>query len=227
MFSGKMVLIMAESHHHQHHTHHSRAPKEPHYWVMAEVCEPKYAKEIKFLETELAFVRRKLAEHGTRISMPSFGFYGHQDWRKYEHKLQHYADQLGQYAEDIQHGVLPIRFLVYNSAELKDTGIHVSVKVKGGRVDEGKKAPERPERIDGPGKGLPKFLLPRLGFSRTGIKVTPHSVSAVLSDLGSKDGAALMNQVVHVHLGEHTEVTYEVMSHHVSHETGHVEIVEE
>ncbi len=194
-----------------------------HYLVMAQVCEPKYGDEMKFVAAEKALVARKLAA-ARGISLPKLGFYGQDDWKRYEHQLEKYARQLEEYEEDVDGGILPVKFAVYNDAEFSDRGIHVTVKVKGGRVDSVKKPPERPERLDGGRKPWPKLTLPKPGFSRRNVRITPHAVSVVLSNLHAEDGAVLVNQLVHVHCGPETTVHYEVMSHNVAHETGDVEI---
>ncbi len=197
-----------------------------HYLVMAQVCEPNYDKELQFLKTELDFVERKLASKGPRLAVPSLGFFGRDDWRGYKHKLEAYARQLERYSDETDAGVIPVRFMVYNSGEIEDAGVHVRVHVTGGRIDETRKAPARPDRLDGHGGGLPQLVLPKPGFSRRDIKVTAHAMSAVLSDLGPHDGAALANQLVHLHLNDGTEVKYEVMSRNTPQEAGEVELVE-
>jgi hypothetical protein len=199
------------------------------YSVMAKLCEPDYAAEYKYLRTEMAFVERKLTERRPAflrwVSAPGLGIFRHEDWRKYHHSLDHYGKQLKKYSEEVIAGVLPVKFAVYNAGERADHEVAVRVHVKSGRVDEKRKAPARPDRLDGSGSAWPKLKWPELtGFARTKIKVTAHGVAAELSMLHSHDGAVLVNQLVHVHCEPDTRVTYEVRSRNVKHETGDVDL---
>jgi hypothetical protein len=199
------------------------------YWIMAELKEPDYEAETKYLMAELKYVERVLhakSAHGLgKISLPSLGIFSHKDWRHYEHELRKYAEKLQKYATGVQEGVLPVKFSVYNNSENNDSDVMVKLKVTHGRVDELRKAPKRPDRLDAPIKPWKPKLLPLgLTFSRSQIKITAHGVGAKLSALGPHDGAALVNQVVHLHCGPDTEVTYAVTSRNVEHETGVVEI---
>jgi hypothetical protein len=208
----------------------SHAAEEPHFWVMASMSEPKYETEWKFLAAEQAYVRNKLAEGRPRglgdVSIPALGFFSHKDWRKYAHQLDKYAEKLADYADDVKHGVLPVKFSVFNNAGTSAQGVAVHIKVADGRLDEHKKAPERPVRLDGRGKAA-KFKLPALsGFTRSGITITAHKVSAELSVLAAHDGAAVVNQVLHVHCGPDTLVTYELASRNGVREAGEVEIAD-
>ncbi|HVQ43978.1 MAG TPA: hypothetical protein VMT30_03350 [Candidatus Saccharimonadia bacterium] len=207
---------------------HHQPASEPHYLVLAQLCEPNYKAERKFLDAEMAYVERKLDEmrHGWRPSVPSLGFFSRNDWHKYAHELATYDRQLEHYAAEVDEGVVPVRFSVINEAEVADTNVHVAVNVKGGRIDAAKKPPARPARLDGSGKGWPKLAVPRPGFSRRAISIKPHTVGAVLSNLGGRDGVGLVNETLHLHLGPDTEVSYVIMSQNVAHETGEVELVE-
>jgi hypothetical protein len=197
------------------------------YSVTAKLCEPDYKAEFKYLRTELAFVERKLAEKRSaflrRLSVPGLGIFRYEDWRKYHHALELYQKQLKRYEEEVVLGVLPVKFGVYNDAERTDRLVDVRIQVQNGRVDDKRKPPARPERMDGgSGHGL-KLVWPREGgFSRTKIKVSGHEVSAEFSVLGAHDGATLINQLVHVHCGPDTHVGYEVHSKNVAHERGEV-----
>jgi len=202
------------------------AEGDPHYWVMAKVCEPDYAAELKFLKAEIAFVERKLdgpwPAYTDKLSVPVLGILGRNDWLKYHRKLHHYGERLEVYSEEVEAGVVPLKFAVYNASEHADHHIAIRVRVEDGRIDDKKKAPVRPERIDGSGKshGL-KWLLPSK-FSRRGVKVTGHAVAAEFSQLDGHDGAALITQIVHLHCEPDTDLTYEIRSRNVDHETGEV-----
>lgn len=197
---------------------------------MAELSEPKYGDEWKFLAAELDYVdrmahtKRPLA----KLSWPSVGIFSRKDWRHYEHELRQYAHKLDKYAKAVDDGVLPVRFSVYNNADADDRNIQVNLKVVHGRVDFTRKAPERPARLDARPKPW-KLKLPPLGlsFSRRNIKLTAHGASAELSALGPHDGAALVNQLLHIHCTAETKMTYELSSRNVQHETGHVELSEQ
>ena len=202
---------------------------EPHYWVMAKLFEPKYEDEWKFLRAERKVVERKLAEKPSavlrQLSIPGLGILQRRDWQRYGRALDHYEHQLKLYADEVADGVLPVKFLAYNRDNRSDKRVHVRVSVQDGRVDTKKKVPERPERIDGNGKPAAKWKWPKIGrFSRSGISITGHTVTAEFSGLGSHDGAVLVNQLLHIHCGPDTEVTYELRSRNVLHETGDVEI---
>lgn len=196
------------------------------FWIMAQLSEPKYAEELKFLAAELDYVERMI--HRKRplanLSWPSLGIFSRKDWRHYEHQLRQYANKLEKYAQGVDEGVLPVRFSVYNNAESDDARINVRLKVEHGRVDATRKAPERPARLDARPKPW-KLKLPPLGlgFARSQIKITAHGVGAELSALGPRDGAALVNQVLHIHCTAQTKVSYELSSRNVEHETGQVE----
>ncbi len=200
----------------------------PQYWVMLKLCEPKYETEHNFLQTEIAFAKRKLVKHKNSLlrdwSLPALGFYSHKDWQKYVHALQHYEDQLDKYQDEVEGGVLPVKFAVYNAAQTEDSGLIVEVHVADGRIDSKKKQPERPVRLDGHGK-TSKYTWPKLGgFSRSRVKITPHSISAELSGLGPEDGAVLVNQLVHLHTQHDTKLKYGISSLNAGHETGEVEL---
>jgi hypothetical protein len=214
-----------------HKTHHKAAHQDadPVYWVAAKVCEPEYESERKFLVAETAFVERKRVEASRRflkwLSLPSWGIYGQKDWRNYEHKLDEYGRDLQNYAEDVEGGVLPVKFAVYNGAKAADVQIRVAVKVEDGRVDTLRKPPERPTRLDGLPKPILKLGLPKFqGFTRRHIKISDHKIAADLSGLGADDAAMLVNQLVHIHCGPDTQVTYEVSSKNIPRETGEVEL---
>jgi hypothetical protein len=199
------------------------------YWIMAELKEPDYEAEAKYLAAELKYVERMLHSKAVQglgqISLPSLGIFGHKDWRHYEHELRGYAQKLQKYARGVEEGVLPVKFSVYNNTESTDSDVTVKLKVANGRVDELRKVPKRPARLDAHAKPWkPKFPPLGLTFSRSQIKITAHGVGAKLSALGPHDGAALVNQVVHIHCSPETEVTYAVTSRNVEHETGAVEI---
>ena len=196
---------------------------EAHYWVMAQLCEPKYEAERKYLNAEMAYVKRALTKR-KRVSLPVWGFFGHGDWRRYAHQLEQYGEHLAKYQREVEAGMLPVKFAIYNSAELPDTGIHVKISVKHGKINEGKQAPARPERLDSSGKPWKiKFPWSR-SFKRSGIKVTAHGVNAQFSQLGAHDGATLVNQILHVQCGGQTEVLYQISSRNVPHEKGEVEL---
>ena len=196
---------------------------QPHYWVLAHVHEPDYVTELKFIGAELAVIEHKLGKANT-ISLPKLGFFSHANWRWYAHRLEDYQEALMHYRDDVAGGVLPVKFIVHNSGDLPDSGIYVKVKLTNGKIDEKKKVPERPERLDGGGKPW-KFKLPKLeGFARDGVKITPHTVVARFSGLKAHDGAVLVNQLVHVHCTEETNVLFQISSRNVPHETGLVEL---
>ncbi len=201
---------------------------EPHYILAAKLCEPNYETEMKFLETELAFVERKLSERPDMwswVSIPALGFFQRKDWRKYRHDLEHYEKQLEKYSEEVANGILPVKFAVYNASSVPDEHVAVRIRVEEGRVDEHKKAPARPPRMDAPGHVGSKFNFTLFaGFTRRNVKIGPHVVSAELSSLNEHDGAMLVNQLLHIHCGPDTQVTYEVRSMNVVHEAGEVEI---
>jgi len=205
--------------------HRPNSADEPNYYVIAQLCEPKYEAEWKYLQTEKAFVKRKLASRGRWrwVSLPALGVFSAADWRKYGHELDSYAKRLHRYAEDVEEGVLPVKFAVYNRAARPDGQVRVAVHVEGGRIDERLQAPARPARLDAGAKPWPKLLLPGRGFARSGISITKHSVAAELSQLGGRDGARLIKQLLHVHCGPETQITYEIASRNVAHETGEVE----
>ena len=197
---------------------------EAHYWVSAHVTEPNYVSELKFIDAEMGIIEIKLAQRNT-ISIQKWGFFSHQDWRRYAHKLKAYHEQLIQYRLDVEEGMLPVKFTVYNSAELPDTGIYVKVKITNGRVYDTKKVPDRPARLDTRGKPW-RIKLPRLeGFTRDSIKITPHVLKARFNGLEAHDGAVLINQVLHLHCSEDTNVTYQISSRNIAHETGLVELI--
>lgn len=207
-----------------------QAADTPQYWVMAKVCEPKYEDERKFVAAEVAFAERRIAKHKESafrwVSLPAFGVFHHKAWREYIHSLKHYEQQLGKYQDEVAAGVLPVKFAVQNAADEADAQVKIRVQVKDGRVDVDKKVPERPERLDGRGKHT-KISWPKVGgFSRSEIKITPHAIVAKFSTLGSNDGAVLVNQLVHLHCGPDTEVTYYITSLNVVHESGEVELHE-
>lgn len=211
---------------------HKKKPvaKKSQYWVMTKVCEPKYEAERKFVQTEVAFAERKIAEHHASLlrdwSLPALGFYHRKAWQKYAHALERYEHQLGKYQAEVGSGVLPVKFAVYNTAETEDSQVNVQLHVKGGHIDADKKPPERPERLDGRGKDS-KFGWPKLGsFSRSRVKITAQTVVAEFSTLGANDGAVLVNQLVHLHSEADTRLTYEISSRKVKHETGEVEMPE-
>lgn len=203
-------------------------PARNQYWVMAVLSEPKYATEENFLTAELDYIKRKLAERRLgNLSWPAMGMFGKKDWRRYEHSLHKYADSLQKYSQQVKGGVVPVKLTIYNSLASGDHDIRVVVKVTDGRIEITKKAPERPPRLDGNGKSWKKFVLPSLtGFSRKQIKITSHSVGAELSALGPRDGAALVNQVLHIHCGPNTRVSYELSSRKRPHEAGEVEFTD-
>ena len=196
---------------------------------MAELSEPKYEDEATYLAAELKYVERMLHAKPARgigkISWPSLGIFSHKDWKHYEHELRSYAGKLQKYAKNVEEGILPVKFSVYNNAATNDRDVEVHLKVTRGRVELGRKVPKRPERLDAHAKPW-KPKLPPLGltFSRSNIKITAHGVGAKLSALGPHDGAALVNQVLHIHCGPETEVNYSITSKNVKHEAGAVEI---
>jgi hypothetical protein len=201
------------------------------FYVAATITEPKYSAEWKYLKTETAYVERKLESHAgwgwNWISWPGWGLYSHGDWVSYKDKLERYSKQLAKYADDVHEGMLPLKFSIFNDSDEEDSSIRVKVHVKHGRLDEHRKVPTRPERLDSRGKGWPKIAVPNLlGFTRSGIKITEHMVAAQLSALGSREGAGLITDVIHLHTGPETEVTYEIKSRNVSHEMGEVELQE-
>ncbi len=202
--------------------------EEPHYLVTAKVCEPDYKAEFTFLRAEMAFVERKIAEHRPKylrwLKLPESGIFRREDWRKYHHALERYGNQLQEYAETVAEGrVLPVKFTIYNDYGRADRRVVVRVRVENGRVDEHKKPPARPERIDANGGAGLKLVWPKLtGFSRRDIKVTGHEVSAELSGLGAHDGATIVRPLLHVHCEPDTRVVYEIHSRNVPQETGDV-----
>lgn len=200
-----------------------------HYAVIAQLIEPNYPVEYRFVEAELAFVSTKTVKRGPwrPVSIPALGWYSPKDWRRYGHQLVTYAKRLQDYEDEVEDGVLPVKFAVINETGQADTKIQIKVKVKDGRVDEARKAPERPDRLDARGKPWPKLTLPRLGgFARSAIKFTEHGVTAEFSRLEDDDGAALVNQVFHIHCGPQTQVTFEISSANVKHAVGEVELQE-
>jgi hypothetical protein len=211
---------------HKEHTHSTTA----HYIVMAQISEPKYADETKFLKTEMAYVERKLIDSGSAltswISAPSLGFYHREDWEQYAHALEKYGEKLEAYSDAVAAGeLLPVKFMVFNSAKTSDTLVNVHVKVTGGKLDYAKKPPQRPTRIDGSSKFWPKLVVPGPGFSRRNVKQTAHTLSAQLSGLGAHDGATLINEIVHLHCGPDTSVHFDIHSTLVDVQTGEVELV--
>jgi hypothetical protein len=204
------------------------AAEKSHYWVMLKLCEPEYETERKFIQTEVAFAKHKAAKHKNSLlrewSLPALGFYGHKTWHKYVQDLHNYEHKLAKYQDAVEDGVLPIKFAVYNDGGVGDAQVKIQVHVENGRLDEDKKQPERPERLDGRGKAS-KFSWPRLsGFSRSQVRITPHKLAAKFSSLGPDDGAVLVNQIVHLHTEAGTKLTYEISSQNVAHETGEVEL---
>src|SRR6185369_9021906 len=125
-----------------------------------------YKAEIQFIGTEMAFVERKIAQlHSSawrKLSVPALGIYSQADWRKYHQSLAHYGKQLSDYAREVTEGVMPVQFAVYNASGRADQQIAVRVRVEDGRVDEKKKPPARPPRIDGSRKTDLKFEWPAL-----------------------------------------------------------------
>jgi hypothetical protein len=199
---------------------------EPQYWVTATVNEPKYETEWKFIETEQAFVERKLAQRRPlkKLAVPTLGIFSRKDWQHYHRELESYGHKLAKYQAEVAAGVLPVKFSVYNRAATEDRHIKVELTVTDGRVDKMKKAPERPGRLDKRDKPWALKLPKLVGFSRNHIKITAHGVGAELSALGAHDGAMLVNQLLHIHCRPDTEVSYELTSRNVLREAGSVEI---
>lgn len=191
---------------------------------MAQVIEPDYELEKRYLKAELAFAKRKLAT--TRHSWPSWpnlGILARQDWQHYAHKLETYEHQLDKYAQAVQEGVLPVKFAVYNPTKHADNSVHVKVKIANGTISQTKQPPSRPERIDKGGHNLPKLTIPKItSFRRTGVRITEHTISAELSQLNACDGATLVNQLLHVNCGPDTRVSFEISSYNMPHEQGEV-----
>jgi len=207
------------------------AAEKPHYWVMLKLSEPKYEAERKFVEAEVAFAERKIAEHHNSLfrdwSLPALGFYHRDAWRKYAQDLERYERQLTKYQRAVDDGVLPVKFVVHNTTDMGDSRVNIELQVKDGRIDEDRKAPERPDRLGGRGK-TSKFSWPSLNsFSRSRVKITAHKLVAEFSDLGPNDGAVLVNQLVHLHTEPGTKLTYEISSQNVARETGEVELQDE
>ena len=204
---------------------HKQVVAKTRYVVVAKLCEPDYKAERTYLRAELAFVERKLSEgrHLEWIGLHKLGVLRHEDWQKYHRSLIHYGRALDDYAEAVKDGVLPVKFSVGNSSREPDKKVNVRVHVIHGRVDAKRKPPTRPDRVDGSKKGSLLAKWPKITeFSRRGIQVTPHVVSAELSSLHGHDAAVLINQLVHVHCGPDTDVTYEIHSANVADETGAV-----
>jgi hypothetical protein len=196
--------------------------------ITAELIEPDYDAELRYIRTEMEYVERKIAEKGRglihKLSWPSVGILSHKDWLAYRRALKHYYEKLLDYADDVEDGVLPVKFAVHNAANRADQDVALTVLVHGGRIDTAKQPPVRPERADGAPGQEAGVKWPRLtGFRRRDIKISEHSIGVVLSKLGAKDHAMLVNQLVHVHCGPDTDVEYEVRSQNVPHETGPVE----
>ena len=205
---------------------HTSEPAESQYWVTATVNEPKYETEWRFIEAEQAFVERKLAQRRPlkKLAVPALGIFARKDWQHYHHELESYGHKLEKYQAEVEAGVLPVKFSVYNRAASVDHEIKVELTVTDGRIDKTKKAPVRPDRLDKRDKPW-ALKLPVLGsFSRKHIKITAHGIGAELSLLGAHDGAMLVNQLLHIHCGPDTEVAYELASHNVVREAGSVEV---
>ncbi|GAC1369275.1 MAG: hypothetical protein NVSMB39_0930 [Candidatus Saccharimonadales bacterium] len=200
------------------------------YWVTAELSEPKYGDEWKFLAAELDVVERMIHRKRPRylrnFSLPAVGIYAAKDWRHYEHELHKYADKLDKYTKGVNEGVMPVKFSVFNNADTQDKDLRIHLKVAHGRVDELRKAPERPARMDAAAKPWKLKLPAFVGFSRSKIKITAHGVGVNFSGLGPHDGAALIQQILHLHCTSDTQITYEISSRNVEHETGFVEFAD-
>ncbi len=199
---------------------------EPQYVVAAKLCEPNYKAELKYLRAEMAFVERRLSAPSnvwSWLSIPTLGIFKREDWRKYHRTLDHYGKQLDEYAQSVKDGVLPVKFAVYNTSKRPDKRILVKVHAEEGRFDVKKQPPARPSRMDPAGHtGTKLSLVWPSGFLRRKILLDAHTVQAELSALEGHDGAVLVNQLVHVHCGPDTTVTYDLSSLNVAHESGEV-----
>jgi hypothetical protein len=136
------------------------------------------------------------------------------DWKQYIHALDHYWVKMHEHMEEIADGLVPLKFFVVNNGPDLDETINIKVHVENGTIHPAKQAPRRPARIDGP-QHVPDWS-PRAplvgGFSRRGIRITPHTVEATFSQLEAQDSADLVHQILYVQGDDKTRFSYEITS---------------
>lgn len=170
--------------------------------------------ERKYAEQEIQRLERS---HGAlNVARGLIGSPKPKDWKHYLHALNHYWDRLEEHRQDIAGGLVPLKFFVANNGTQKDSRIKIRVNVENGSVHPAKEAPRRPKRIDGPqhndrpmGSTVPMILS---GFSRSGIKIRPHSIESVFSQLDAGESADVVHDVLYIKGDENTNFTYEVSS---------------
>jgi hypothetical protein len=195
----------------------------PIYAVAVEARLPEFESERLFVINEKQYAHKELEQLESKhpavkaaraVTHPVTGALKPQDWKHYLHALDRYWDKMGDHMQEIADGLVPLKFFVVNTGSELDEAIKIKVHVQYGVIHPKKAGPERPVRIDGAqhvSNWSPRAPLVG-GFSRSKIKITPHSIEATFSQLQAQDSADLVHQIVYVKGDERTRFTYEIGS---------------
>lgn len=187
------------------------------YSVIARPAIPDLSPELRYVLTEREYARREGAKLKGRwwpfFSYPPMGIFRRKDWQRYEHALNTYEHKVNKHIEEMGDGLVPCSMVVHHEGPGTDRRILVKLRVEQGSFHIKKQAPKRPKRIDGaPDKSEKTSFGGYQGFVRRGIKMTAHHLQAEFSQLGPKDSALLVNQVIYLDLSHQTKLHYEIHS---------------
>lgn len=178
---------------------------------------PDFKGERRYIRLERERAMREhdnLPEKAGLLTHKSIGLFRRADWEEYIHKLDQYSAALDKHEEEIAEGLIPFQVLVTNHGNREDKNVWVHVTVENGEVDQKKKMPVRPERLDAALEGSSPW--PKItGFRRYGMAIKPHSIEAVFSRLEGEESEMLLQDILYLDLYSDTRITYTVKSKNV------------
>jgi hypothetical protein len=188
-----------------------------HYTVEALAKMPDFKGERRYIGLERQRAMRErdnLPEKAGLLAGKSLGIFRRADWTDYIHELDRYGAALDKHEEEIAEGLIPFQVLVTNHGNRMDKSVWVHVTVENGEVDQKKKMPVRPERLDAALEGSSPW--PKItGFRRYGVAIKPHSLEAVFSQLEGEESEMLLQNILYLDLYSDTRITYTVKSKNV------------
>lgn len=192
--------------------------------VVAQLDIPNYAAEHRYLTMELALARREMQKRPSWLpfSYPGLGILRRSDWQRYIHELEKYGRELDRSEREVHEGLLPLVFMVANDYDRPVQNLKVKLAVKDGQIHAKHKPPVRPRRVDGaPNQSSTGRLKQSWGFSRSGIRITSHTVEAELSRLEAFDNARLVSDALYIDARQGARLHFEIVAKNA---TGHGEV---
>jgi hypothetical protein len=204
----------------------------PIFRLQAHIATPNFDGERRYIALEKELAHREITAARKRpwlwFRVSALDVYTERDWADYVKRLDHYGRELAKHEQEIRGGLVPIHLRAVNNSSVGDTNVVIRVEAEDGTFKPKKKAPKRPDRMDGvPNNALRHhWRLPAPGgFARKHQKIGGRVMDVTFTHLSAYDSALVVHQVLYVESSAKTRLIYRMHStHHPEDQEGSIRV---